>query len=86
MIRVLLADDQALVRGGIRLILEAEPDIEVVAEAGDGGEAVAEALRCAPDIVLMDIRMPELDGIEATKRLLPRLARVPRGDADHVRP
>ncbi len=73
MIRVLLADDQALVRGGIRLILEAEPDIEVVAEAGDGAEAVAEALRCAPDIVLMDIRMPELDGIEATKRLLPRL-------------
>ena len=73
MIRVLLADDQALVRGGIRLILEAEPDIEVVAEAGDGGEAVTEALRCAPDIVLMDIRMPELDGIEATKRLLPHL-------------
>jgi DNA-binding NarL/FixJ family response regulator len=72
-IRVLLADDQALVRGGIRLILEAEPDIEVVAEAGDGSEAVAEALRCAPDLVLMDIRMPELDGIEATRRLLPRL-------------
>ena len=73
MIRVLLADDQALVRGGIRLILEAESDIEVVAEAADGDAAVTEALRCRPDLVLMDIRMPELDGIEATTRLLPRL-------------
>ena len=73
MIRVLLADDQALVRGGIRLILEAEPDIEVVAEAADGDAAVTEALRCRPDLVLMDVRMPELDGIEATTRLLPRL-------------
>ena len=73
MIRILLADDQALVRGGIRLILEAEPDMEVAGEAADGGEAVTAALRCQPDLVLMDIRMPELDGIEAARRLLPRL-------------
>jgi YesN/AraC family two-component response regulator len=58
MIRVLLADDQALVRGGFRLILEAEPDIEVVAEAADGDQAVAAALETRPDLVLMDIRMP----------------------------
>jgi len=71
--RVLLADDQALVRGGFRLILDAERDIEVVAEAGDGEESVARALETAPDIVLMDIRMPKLDGIEATRQLLARL-------------
>jgi DNA-binding NarL/FixJ family response regulator len=68
--RVLLADDQALVRGGLRLILEGEQDIDVVAEAGDGEEAVALALAAEPDLVLMDIRMPKLDGIEATRRLL----------------
>jgi DNA-binding NarL/FixJ family response regulator len=73
-IRVLLADDQALVRGGFRLILEAEPDIEVVAEAVDGDQAVASALETRPDLVLMDIRMPVLDGIEAARRLLPQLA------------
>ncbi len=71
--RVLLADDQALVRGGFRLILEAEPDIDVVAEAGDGEEAVARALEAKPDIVLMDIRMPKLDGIQATQQLLAQL-------------
>ena len=59
MIRVLLADDQALVRAGFRLILGAEPDIEVVGEAADGREAVALARRVEPDVVLMDIRMPE---------------------------
>jgi DNA-binding NarL/FixJ family response regulator len=69
-IRVLLADDQALVRAGLRLILDAEPDIEVVAEAGDGDEAVTLAAETRPDLVLMDIRMPALDGIEATRRLL----------------
>ena len=68
--RILLADDQALVRGGLRLILDAEPDIEVVAEAADGQEAVARASETRPDLVLMDIRMPVLDGIEATRRLL----------------
>lgn len=70
MIRVLLADDQALVRAGFRLILDAEPDIEVVAEAADGEQAVARAAETNPDLVLMDIRMPVLDGIEATRRLL----------------
>ena len=69
-ITVVVADDQQLVRSGFRLILEAQPDIEVVAEAGTGAEAVEAARRLAPDVVLMDIRMPELDGIEATRRLL----------------
>jgi DNA-binding NarL/FixJ family response regulator len=72
-ISVLLADDQTLVRDGFRLILNAEDDIDVVAEAGNGSEAVDEALRAKPDLVLMDIRMPELDGIEATRQLLDRL-------------
>jgi DNA-binding NarL/FixJ family response regulator len=68
--RVLIVDDQALVRAGFRMILDAEPDIDVVGEAGDGAEGVAQARRLKPDVVLMDIRMPELDGIEATRRLL----------------
>jgi DNA-binding NarL/FixJ family response regulator len=72
-IRVLLADDQALVRAGFRLILDAEPDIEVVGEAADGEAAIAAALDTHPDLVLMDIRMPRLDGIEATRRLLAHL-------------
>ena len=66
---VLIADDQALVRAGFRLILEAEADLDVVGEAADGLEAVAAAQRLRPDIVLMDVRMPGLDGIEATRRL-----------------
>jgi DNA-binding NarL/FixJ family response regulator len=69
-IRLLIADDQALVRGGFRAILEAEPDMDVVAEAGDGAEALDLARRHRVDVVLMDIRMPRLDGIEATRRLL----------------
>jgi DNA-binding NarL/FixJ family response regulator/class 3 adenylate cyclase len=69
-IRVLIADDQALVRTGFRMILEAEKDIEVVGDAADGAQALAEARRTRPDVVLMDVRMPELDGIEATRRLL----------------
>jgi DNA-binding NarL/FixJ family response regulator len=69
-IRVLLADDQALVRGGFRSILEGQDDIEIVGEAADGAEALEEALRTAPDVVLMDVRMPRVDGIEATRRLL----------------
>ena len=70
MIRVLIADDQALVRTGFRMILEAEKDIEVVGDAADGAQALAQARRIRPDVVLMDVRMPELDGIEATRRLL----------------
>jgi DNA-binding NarL/FixJ family response regulator len=69
-IRVLIADDQALVRGGFRAILETEPDLDVVAEAGDGAEALDLARHHRVDVVLMDIRMPRLDGIEATRRLL----------------
>jgi DNA-binding NarL/FixJ family response regulator len=68
--RVLIVDDQALVRAGFRMILEAERDIDVVGEAGDGREALEKAKELLPDIVLMDVRMPELDGIEATRRLL----------------
>jgi DNA-binding NarL/FixJ family response regulator len=67
---VLIVDDQALVRAGFRMILEAEEDMAVVGEAADGQEAVAQARRLRPDVVLMDVRMPEVDGIEATRRLL----------------
>ena len=74
MIRVLLADDQALVRGGFRSILEGQADIEVVGEAADGAEAVELALTTRPDVVVMDIRMPRLDGIAATRALLERHA------------
>jgi len=68
-IRVLVADDQALVRSGFRMILEAREDVEVVGEAEDGAEAVELARRLDPDVILMDVRMPKLDGVEATRRL-----------------
>jgi DNA-binding NarL/FixJ family response regulator len=70
MTSVLIADDQALVRVGLRKILEAEPETTVVGEAGDGQDAVTQARRLRPDVVLMDIRMPVLDGIEATRRIV----------------
>jgi DNA-binding NarL/FixJ family response regulator len=69
MIRILLADDQTLLRQGLRIILASEPDFEVVGEARDGHEAIDLAQALKPDVLLMDVRMPEVDGIEATRRL-----------------
>jgi DNA-binding NarL/FixJ family response regulator len=91
-IRVLLADDQELVRAGFRMILEDEPDIEVVGEAADGREAVDATRRLGPDVVVMDIRMPVMDGVEATRQLAkvgadrsPRILVLTTFDADeHV--
>jgi YesN/AraC family two-component response regulator len=69
MTRVVLVDDQALVRGGLRALLEAEPDLEVVGEAADGAAAMEVIAAVRPDVVLMDIRMPGVDGLEATWRI-----------------
>jgi DNA-binding NarL/FixJ family response regulator len=77
-IRILIADDHALMRNGLRGILDAEEDMEVVGEAENGAQAVDEAVKLHPDVVIMDIRMPRLDGIEATKRLAAQGTRAPR--------
>jgi DNA-binding NarL/FixJ family response regulator len=74
MIRVLLADNQALVRAGFRALLDAEPDIEVVGEAADGEEAIRLAKHLTPDVILMDIRMPGRDGLEATRAIASEMA------------
>ena len=77
-IRVLLVDDQDMVRAGFAMILDAHDDIEVVGEADDGERAIAEASRLAPDVIVMDIQMPKLDGIEATRQVLARTPDAPR--------
>jgi len=88
-VRVVIADDQPLVRTGLRMILSAEPDLEVVGEAADGAEAVAVCTATHPDVVLMDVRMPGTDGIEATRRLQslqppPRVLVLTTFDLDEV--
>jgi len=75
---VLLVDDDALIRAGLRAIIDAEPDLTVVGEATDGAEVVAAAVKLRPDVVLMDVRMPRVDGIQATRLLLERLADPPK--------
>jgi DNA-binding NarL/FixJ family response regulator len=92
MIRVLLVDDQHLIRAGLKMLCEAEPDLEVMGEADNGRDAVALAARLAPDVVVMDLRMPGVDGITATGRILAErpatrvLVLTTFGDDDHLYP
>lgn len=92
MIRVLLVDDQQLIRAGLRMLCDAEPDLEVVGEAGNGRDAVTLAARLTPDVVVMDLRMPGVDGITATSRILAArpatriLVLTTFGDDDHLYP
>ena len=86
MISVLIADDQDLVREGLRMLLEAEPDIAVAGEAADGSEVLAQARLLDPDVILMDVRMPQMNGIEATTRLVQGGIAGPDSDADHLQP
>ena len=81
-IRVALVDDQQLVRGGFKMLINSQPDLTVVAEAGNGGDAVQALSAVRADVVLMDVRMPGMDGIEATRRLLERAAAQPKGSTD----
>lgn len=81
-IRVALVDDQQLVRGGFKMLINSQPDLTVVAEAGNGAEALAALSAVRADVVLMDVRMPGMDGIEATARLLERAAAQPKGSTD----
>jgi DNA-binding NarL/FixJ family response regulator len=91
-IRVLLVDDQHLIRAGLRMLCDAEPDLEVVGEAGNGREAISLAARLTPDVVVMDLRMPGVDGITATSRILAErpavrvLVLTTFGDDDHLYP
>ena len=85
-IRVMLVDDQVLLRTGFRMVLAAQPDMEVVAEAGDGVEALQVLRSTAVDVVLMDVRMPKLDGVETTRRICAERRTAEGADPDHLRP
>ena len=85
-VRVVIADDQGMVRSGFTILLNAQPDIEVVGEAVNGQEAVARAVELRPDVILMDVRMPVLDGLQATRQITAAGRRAPGPGPDHVRP
>ena len=84
-IRILMADDHPVVRAGIRGMLETQPDFEVIAEAEDGQEAVASARKLKPDVILMDLRMPKMEGVEAIEKIKEKSARNPYSGINHLR-